>query len=105
MDIGLMLEGQNVLTWERWLHTLRMAERLGFPSVFRSDHYFITTQRESLETWTSLAVAAQVTSNIRFGPLVAPVTFRHPVDVGAHGHADRSAKRRAFRDGRGERLA
>ena len=82
MDIGLMLEGQNGLTWERWLHTLRMAERLGFPSVFRSDHYFITTQRESLETWTSLAVAAQVTSNIRFGPLVAPVTFRHPVDVG-----------------------
>ncbi len=82
MDVGLMVEGQHDLDWERWLHILRLAERLGFPSVFRSDHYFINDQRASLETWTSLAVAARETSTIRFGPLVAPVTFRHPVDVG-----------------------
>ena len=82
MDIGLMVEGQNSLTWERWLHILHMAERLAFPSVFRSDHYFIDDQRDSLETWTSLAVAARETSTLRFGPLVSPVTFRHPVDVG-----------------------
>ena len=30
MDIGLMVEGQNGLTWERWLHILALAERLGF---------------------------------------------------------------------------
>lgn len=82
MDVGLMVEGQHDLDWERWLHILRLAERLGFPSLFRSDHYFINDQRASLETWTSLAVAARETSTIRFGPLVAPVTFRHPVDVG-----------------------
>ena len=77
-----MVEGQQDLDWERWLHILHLTERLGFPSLFRSDHYFITDQRASLETWTSLAVAARETSTIRFGPLVAPVTFRHPVDVG-----------------------
>ena len=82
MDVGLMVEGQQDLDWERWLHILHLAERLGFPSLFRSDHYFINDQRASLETWTSLAVAARETSTIRFGPLVAPVTFRHPVDVG-----------------------
>ena len=82
MDVGLMVEGQQDLDWERWLHILHLAERLGFPSVFRSDHYFINDQRASLETWTSLAIAARETSTIRFGPLVAPVTFRHPVDVG-----------------------
>ena len=82
MDVGLMVEGQHDLDWDRWLHILHLAERLGFPSVFRSDHYFINDQRASLETWTSLAVAARETSTIRFGPLVAPVTFRHPVDVG-----------------------
>ena len=82
MDIGLMVEGQQDLDWERWVHILQLAERLGFPSLFRSDHYFINEQRASLETWTSLAVAARETSTIRFGPLVAPVTFRHPVDVG-----------------------
>ena len=82
MDIGLMVEGQHDLDWERWRHILRLAERLGFPSLFRSDHYFIIDRRGSLDTWTSLAVAAVETSRIRFGPLVAPVTFRHPVDVG-----------------------
>ena len=82
MDVGLMVEGQHDLDWDRWLHILHLAERLGFPSLFRSDHYFINDQRASLETWTSLAVAARETSTIRFGPLVAPVTFRHPVDVG-----------------------
>lgn len=82
MDVGLMVEGQNGLTWERWLHILRMAERLGFPTVFRSDHYFIGTQQDSLEAYLSFAVAARETSTIRFGPLVSPVTFRSPVDVG-----------------------
>jgi F420-dependent oxidoreductase-like protein len=81
MEIGLMVEGQNGLTWERWLHILRLAERLGFPTVFRSDHYFIGPQQDSLEAYLSFAVAARETSRIRFGPLVSPVTFRTPVDV------------------------
>lgn len=81
MDVGLMVEGQNGLTWERWRHILALAERLGFPSVHRSDHYFIGTQQSSIEAYLSLAVAAVETNRIRFGPLVSPVTFRHPVDV------------------------
>ena len=32
MDIGLMVEGQFGLTWERWRHILRLAERLGSPA-------------------------------------------------------------------------
>jgi F420-dependent oxidoreductase-like protein len=82
MDIGLMVEGQNGLTWERWSHILAMAERLGFPTVFRSDHYFIGRQQDSLEAYLSFVVAAKETRRIRFGPLVSPVTFRSPVDVG-----------------------
>ncbi len=77
-----MVEGQNGLTWERWLHILRLAERLGFPTLFRSDHYFIGPQQDSLEAYLSFAVAARETTRIRFGPLVSPVTFRSPVDVG-----------------------
>lgn len=82
MQIGLMVEGQNGLTWERWIHILQLAERLGFPTVMRSDHYFIGQQQDSLEAYLSFAVAARETSKIRFGPLVSPVTFRSPVDVG-----------------------
>lgn len=81
MRIGLMIEGQNGLTWERWSHILALAERLGFPTVFRSDHFFIGPQRESLEAYLSFVVAAKETRTIRFGPLVTPVTFRHPVNV------------------------
>ncbi|HEX6031183.1 MAG TPA: LLM class flavin-dependent oxidoreductase, partial [Tepidiformaceae bacterium] len=84
MDVGLMVEGQNGLTWERWERILKMAERLGFPTVFRSDHYFIgkANQQDSLEAYLSFVMAARDTSRIRFGPLVTPVTFRSPVDVG-----------------------
>ena len=84
MDIGLMVEGQNGLTWDRWLHILKLAERLEFPTVFRSDHYFISqqNQQDSLEAYLSFVMAARETERIRFGPLVSPVTFRSPVDVG-----------------------
>jgi len=82
MDISLMVEGQNGLTWERWSHILALAERLGFPSVFRSDHYFIGQQQDSLEAYLSFVMAASETKNIRFGALVSPVTFRRPVDIG-----------------------
>lgn len=83
MDIGLMVEGQDGLTWERWLHILALAERLGFPTLFRSDHYFTGgVQKDSLDTYTSLAVAARETTRMRFGPLVSPVTFRRPAEVG-----------------------
>ncbi len=82
MRIGLMVEGQNGLTWERWMHILQLAERLKFPTVFRSDHYFIGPQQDSLDAYLSFVVAAQQTSTVRFGPLVSPVTFRSPVDVG-----------------------
>lgn len=81
MRIGLMVEGQNGLTWERWIHILKLAERLKFPSVMRSDHYFIGTQQSSIEAYLSFAIAARETSTIRFGPLVSPVTFRFPADI------------------------
>ena len=83
MEIGLMVEGQNGLTWERWRHILALAERLGFPTVFRSDHFFFTParQQDSLEAYLSFVAAALETSRLRFGPLVTPVTFREPVHV------------------------
>lgn len=86
MRVALMVEGQNGLTWERWRHILRLAERLGFPSLFRSDHYFTgppdLSQQDSLECFLSFVMAAEETSTLRFGPMVTPVTFRRPVDVG-----------------------
>lgn len=77
--IGLMIEGQWGLTWERWQRLLKAAEELGYQCLFRSDHYTIgPPDQESLETWVSLTYAASHTRRIEFGTLVCPVTFRHP---------------------------
>src|SRR5947209_6545491 len=80
MDIGIMIEGQNGLSWPRWQAVLRAAEDLGFQCVFRSDHFTNPNppDLDSLELWTSLTYAASHTERIEFGPLVTPVTFRHP---------------------------
>jgi F420-dependent oxidoreductase-like protein len=81
MDIGLMIAAHDGLTWDRWRHILHLAERLGFSSVFRSDHYEMAASKNSLEAYVSFVMAAMETDRIRFGPMVTPVTFRHPVDV------------------------
>lgn len=83
-DIALMLEGQEGLTWDRWFRFADAAEDLGFEGLFRSDHLTALdgdTRREALALWPSLTSLAQRTSRIRFGPLVAAVTFRHPAMV------------------------
>src|SRR5687768_10361556 len=80
-DIGIMLEGQEDLTWSRWLRLVDVVETLGFESLFRSDHLTALEnfpKRESLELWSSLAVLADRTERLRFGPLVCPLTFHHP---------------------------
>src|SRR5262249_22187492 len=81
MKGGIMIEGQEGLTWERWFRLAQAAEDFGFESLCRSDHLTglggVST-RPSLETWTSLAALATRTKRIRFGPMVSPLTFYHP---------------------------
>jgi F420-dependent oxidoreductase-like protein len=80
VQIGLMIEGQDGLNWARWKRLLQAAEDLGFQSIFRSDHFTNAgpPDKDSLELWVSLTYAASTTKRIEFGPLVSPVTFRHP---------------------------
>lgn len=80
MDVALMLEGQNGLTWPRWQRLARAAEELGFAGLYRSDHYTNAgpPDKESLELWTSLTWLASHTTRLAFGPLVSPVSFREP---------------------------
>ncbi|GAB1420405.1 LLM class F420-dependent oxidoreductase [Anaerolineales bacterium] len=80
-QIGLMIEGQNGLNWPRWKAILQTAEDCNYQCVFRSDHFVNATGEDldSLELWTSLTYAASYTSRLEFGPLVTPVTFRHPM--------------------------
>jgi F420-dependent oxidoreductase-like protein len=81
MRFCLMLEGQEGVTWSEWVAAAQAAERLGFDAIFTSDHYFSVMgnrERGSSDAWTNLAGIAAVTSTIRLGTLVSPVTFRSP---------------------------
>jgi alkanesulfonate monooxygenase SsuD/methylene tetrahydromethanopterin reductase-like flavin-dependent oxidoreductase (luciferase family) len=80
-DIAIMVEGQNGLNWPRWQNLAQSVESLGFSGLFRSDHFTNSSppDRDSLELWTSLTWLASRTNRIEFGPLVTPVSFRHPV--------------------------
>lgn len=80
LDVALMLEGQNGLTWPRWQRIAAAAEALGFAGLYRSDHYTNAKppDLESLELWVSLTWLASHTTRLEFGPLVSPVSFRHP---------------------------
>ena len=81
LEIALMVEGQDGLTWPRWQRLARAAEELGFVGLFRSDHFTNSTgpHLDALELWASLTWLAGHTRRIEFGPLVSPVSFRHPV--------------------------
>ncbi|HEY8642623.1 MAG TPA: LLM class flavin-dependent oxidoreductase [Candidatus Dormibacteraeota bacterium] len=79
--IGVMIEGQEGLTWERWRSICADAEQLGFATLRRSDHFFSVMgehERECIDCWTSLALAAEWTSRIELGPMVTPLTFKLP---------------------------
>jgi alkanesulfonate monooxygenase SsuD/methylene tetrahydromethanopterin reductase-like flavin-dependent oxidoreductase (luciferase family) len=80
--IGIMIEGQEGLSWERWRNLCRDVEALGFDSLRRSEHLISlmgddTSSRDCIDCWTSLALAAEWTKTIQFGPMVSPMTFHH----------------------------
>jgi F420-dependent oxidoreductase-like protein len=79
--LELMIEGQEDVTWAHWVALARACEEHGVGTLFRSDHYLSVEgheERGSLETWTTLAGLAAITTRLRFGVLVSPATFRHP---------------------------
>ena len=97
---GIMIEGQEGLTWDRWRRIAETVDALGFESLCRSDHLFSLgahrrshereagntvghtaaslSDRPGLDVWTSLTALALMTRRVRFGPLVCPITFYHP---------------------------
>lgn len=81
MQISLMIEGQEDVTWEDWVAIAGACERSGVGTLFRSDHYYSVldrAERGSLDALTTLAALAAVTERLRLGTMVSPATFRHP---------------------------
>jgi alkanesulfonate monooxygenase SsuD/methylene tetrahydromethanopterin reductase-like flavin-dependent oxidoreductase (luciferase family) len=75
-----MIEGQEGVSWEQWVALAGACEQHGIETLFRSDHYLSqgeNGQRVALDAWTTLAGLAALTTRLRIGTLVSPVTFRH----------------------------
>ena len=84
MDLCLMIEGQEGVTWPQWLALAQACETHGVPALFRSDHQLNLegkTERGSLDAWATITALASHTSTLRLGTLVSPVTFRHPSEL------------------------
>jgi F420-dependent oxidoreductase-like protein len=81
IEVSISVEGQTGLTWPLWRRWVAMAEARGFSGLYRSDHFTMPDppDEDSLECIVSLAYLADHSSRVRFGPLVAPLSFRDPV--------------------------
>jgi alkanesulfonate monooxygenase SsuD/methylene tetrahydromethanopterin reductase-like flavin-dependent oxidoreductase (luciferase family) len=79
-DVAIMVEGPDGIDWGRW-RLVRIVGDLGYAGLFRSEHITNPTgpNKDALELWSSLTWIADNTNLIEFGPLVSPVSFRHPV--------------------------
>ncbi len=87
LKIGLLLpdtEGQmNGVTarWSDLLAMTKLAEDVGFDSVWVTDHFIHRSETElrgPWECWSLLSAIAAVTSKVEIGPLVLCAGFRNP---------------------------
>lgn len=82
MQLCLMIEGQEGVSWAQWVALAEACEAHGIPALFRSDHYLnldgAHADRAALDAWATVSALAAVTTTLRLGTLVSPATFRHP---------------------------
>jgi F420-dependent oxidoreductase-like protein len=85
MDLCLMIEGQEGVSWDQWVALAKGCEEHEIPTLFRSDHYMNLDgqhpERGSLDAWATLNALAAVTTTLRLGTMVSPATFRHPSEL------------------------
>ena len=100
---GYSMPGGEPVSYERVAGFAVLAERLGFDSVWVSDHFYLSiakygggeTLHDVLEPLTTLAGLAAATERVRLGTLVLCTLFRHPAVL-----AKAAATLDAFADGR-----
>jgi alkanesulfonate monooxygenase SsuD/methylene tetrahydromethanopterin reductase-like flavin-dependent oxidoreductase (luciferase family) len=81
MRVCLMIEGQEGVTWPQWVALAHAAEEAQLDALFRSDHYRAIGRGDpngSLDAWGTICALGAITSTIKLGTLVTPVTFRKP---------------------------
>lgn len=85
MQLDLMIEGQEGVTWPQWQALASACEKHGIGTLFRSDHYINLDgrhpERGSLDALATMIALAAQTTTLRLGTMVSPATFRHPSEL------------------------
>jgi alkanesulfonate monooxygenase SsuD/methylene tetrahydromethanopterin reductase-like flavin-dependent oxidoreductase (luciferase family) len=80
-ELSVAVEGVAGLTWPLWQHLIEVVDGRGFAGMYLSDHFTVPVPSypDSLEMMVALGYLANHSRHVRFGPLVAPLSFRDPV--------------------------
>src|SRR5689334_12838905 len=82
LDLCLMIEGQEGVTWPQWRALAEACERHRISTLFRSDHLQNLDgqhpDRARLTAWGTTTALPALPTKLRFGTLVTPTSFRHP---------------------------
>lgn len=68
----------RVLDFEAIKNIALKAEKIGYHSLWISDHLSWRNRKERLESWTTLSALSSITKKIRLGTIVLCNLYRHP---------------------------
>ncbi|MFX0125412.1 MAG: TIGR03560 family F420-dependent LLM class oxidoreductase [Candidatus Hodarchaeota archaeon] len=81
INFGIQIEPQLGYDYTSVEKIALKAEKLGYDSLWSSDHFFLDTNSEEkncMEAWTLLAALAAKTNTLRLGTLVTCNNYRYP---------------------------
>jgi alkanesulfonate monooxygenase SsuD/methylene tetrahydromethanopterin reductase-like flavin-dependent oxidoreductase (luciferase family) len=92
-EFGLFVQQDNPITEQLnesvgpsfYLKAASNAERLGYDSFWLPDHWLLSHDKAVLDCWTVLSAVAAVTTKIKVGPLVTPITAHSPFLLAKRG--------------------